>query len=60
MRDVQGVYGAYVKLNIEDVATRKVLVIDTDNDGNTEVELGINEIDELIKSLQAAKEELNK
>lgn len=62
MRDVQGLYGGEIKLNIELVGGKNVLVIDTPyNYGDsTEVELGVNEIDELIKQLQEAKEVLSR
>lgn len=60
MRDVKGLYGGDVKLNIQDVGAKKVLVIDTYNYGEAEVELGVNEIDELIKNLQEAKEVLSR
>lgn len=60
MRDVKGLYGGYINLNFGNVAGNKVLVVDTFNDGNEEVELGTHEIDELIEQLKKAKEVLSR
>ncbi|WP_176581334.1 hypothetical protein [Bacillus thuringiensis] len=61
MEDVRGLYGGYINLNFGNVAGNKVLVVDTPyNYGDsTEVELGVNEIDELIKQLREAKKILS-
>ena len=60
MRDVRGIHGEYVYLNVDNVASKKVLVISTSDDYGADVALGVNEIDELIKNLQVAKEEIER
>ena len=56
--DVKGICGDYIQLNFDNIAGEKRLTIDTYNNGNTIIELGVNEIDELIETLQKAKEAL--